>query len=102
MRKCAERQTDISMRPNAARYCEACAYARLLRRQRTATVKYRQTRPRFAYCSEDQSFADWLDRLLFQRPVLSPDLNHEQETRQPFNFPEYLRYVRKLPYPESL
>ena len=73
------------------RYCRACAYARFLRGRRAATEKYRKTRPRFVYCPEDQPFADWLDKLLFQRPMLPPDLNHEPETWQPFNVPDYLR-----------
>lgn len=91
VRKCADCQADISMRPNAARYCEACAFKRFLRSRREIEKRHRRIRPRFVFCPADQSFADWLDKLLFQRPMLSPDLDHDPDPWQPFTVPDYLK-----------
>ncbi len=91
VRKCTDCQADISTRPNAARYCRACSYARFLRGRQAANEKYRHTRPHFVYCPEDQPFAAWLDKLLFQRPMLPPVLDHEPDPWQPFTVPDYLK-----------
>lgn len=89
VRKCADCGAD---RPKGSkRYCRACAFKRHLRSRRGIEERQRKNRPRFVYCPADQPFADWLDKLFFQRPMLPPVLDHEPETWQPFQVPNYLK-----------
>lgn len=84
MRKCGDCRADVSMWPNAVRDYEAYAFKRFLRSSREIEKGHRRNRPRFEYCPADKPFAYWLDKLLFRRPILPPELDHEPETWQPF------------------